>query len=243
MRLPLISCIVPVFNGERYLAETVSSIAHQTYRLLEIIIVNDGSTDRTEEIVSSYGSRVRYLRQRNAGPASARNLGLAGAKGEFVAFLDQDDLWHSEKLERQMARFADRNDLDLCITHVQSFCDPKLPKRGLQHIKSRMSGSVPGYLTGTLLARRTMFERVGNFNTELRYGDAADWFLRAIELGINMELLADVLMYHRIHQRNFSLSHASESCEEFLGIIKRSLDRRRGTGAFFPASYRFPWPI
>src|SRR2546426_10667200 len=98
MKESLISCIVPVFNGERYLHETLNSILAQTYRPLEIIVADDGSTDGTRTIVASYGQQVRYLWQLNAGPAAARNLGLTAAKGEFIAFLDADDLWHPEKL-------------------------------------------------------------------------------------------------------------------------------------------------
>ena len=88
MSQPLISCIVAVFNGERYLKEALDSILAQTYRPLEILVVDDGSTDRTPEIVSEYSDTVRYFWQSNAGPGAARNAGLKLAKGEFIAFLD-----------------------------------------------------------------------------------------------------------------------------------------------------------
>src|SRR5688572_13312922 len=101
--LPLISCVVPVFNGERYLSETLESIFAQSYRPLEVIVADDGSTDRTPDTVAGYGDRIRYLKQENAGASAARNLGLEAARGEFIAFLDADDLWHAEKLQRQMA--------------------------------------------------------------------------------------------------------------------------------------------
>lgn len=116
---PLISCIVPVFNGERYLWEALESIFAQTYRPIEVLVVDDGSTDGTGAVAASYGSRLRYLWQPNAGPAAARNRGLEAARGEFVAFLDADDLWHPEKLARQMARFAARPGLDGSVAHVQ----------------------------------------------------------------------------------------------------------------------------
>ena len=103
----------------------------------------------------------------------------------------------------------------------------------------RLLRAVPGYLTGTLLARRSLFKTVGLFNTTLRYGDAADWFLRAAEQGAAMELLPDVLMYHRIHHANLSRRKASTSREEFLQIVKSSLDRRRYVKKQ-PALYEFP---
>ena len=94
----LISCIVPVFNGERYLAEALDSILAQTWRPLEVIVVDDGSTDGTAHIAAGYGAEVSYIHQANAGPAAARNRGLDAARGEFIAFLDADDLWHKDKL-------------------------------------------------------------------------------------------------------------------------------------------------
>ena len=97
MDQPLISCIVPVFNGERYLGEALDSILAQTYRPLEIIVSDDGSTDGTAAVVASYGECVKYLWQVNAGEAAARNLGSSAAGGHFLAFLDADDLWHPEK--------------------------------------------------------------------------------------------------------------------------------------------------
>src|SRR5438093_12571348 len=109
MKQSMISCVVPVFNGERYLAEALESILEQSYRPLEIIVADDGSTDGTRAVVAHYGTQVRYLWQPNSGPAAARNLGLSAARGEFVAFLDADELGHPEKLERQMARFAARS--------------------------------------------------------------------------------------------------------------------------------------
>src|SRR5215510_7858922 len=121
MKKPLISCIVPVFNGERYLREALDSILVQTYQPLEIIVADDGSTDETAAIVSSYGEQVRHLFQPNAGVAAACNLGLGAAHGEFIAFLAADDLWQPEKLARQMARFRARPELNLCVSYIQNF--------------------------------------------------------------------------------------------------------------------------
>src|SRR5262245_8446296 len=118
---PLISCIDPVYNGVRYLREALGSIEAQTYRPLEIVIVDDGSIDRTRELVASCGYNLQYYWQANAGPASACNHGLRVSQGELVAFLEQDDLWHPEKLERQWARFQVSPKLDLCVTHIQNF--------------------------------------------------------------------------------------------------------------------------
>jgi glycosyltransferase involved in cell wall biosynthesis len=227
MGKPLISCIIPVFNGERYLAEALDSILAQTYRPIEIIVVDDGSTDGTRELVASYGDQVRYLWQPNSGPATARNQGLSAASGEFVAFLDADDLWHPEKLERQLARFDARPDLDVCVAHVQNFWILELREEEAQFRDHRVSRPLPGYVTETLLARHTFFEAVGRFNTELNHGDSTDWFLRAAERGAAIELLPDVLSYRRLHQANRSRLLASNSRDEYVKIVKAVLDRRR----------------
>ncbi len=238
----LISCIVPIFNGERYLQEALDSILAQTYQPVEVIVADDGSTDGTRAVVASYGKQVAYLRQTNAGPAAARNLGLSAAQGEFVAFLDADDLWHLEKLARQMARFQARPELDLCVTYVQNFWVPELQAEAAQLRDHRIMQPLPGYVTATLLARRTLFERIGQFNPTLGHGDNTDWFLRAAEHGAVIELLSDVLVYRRLHKTNLSRREASASREEYVRLVKASLDRRRRQNEAAPANYQFPTP-
>jgi len=240
MSKPQISCIVPVYNGERYVKEALDSILAQTYRPIEIIVVDDGSVDGTAGVVASYGDQVKYVRQPNAGPAAARNRGVSKAQGEFIAFLDADDLWHPEKLERQMARFRACPLLDLCVTHVQNFWIPELQEEAERFRNHRHGRPVPGYVTQTLLARRALFESVGQFNTSLKHGDAQEWFLRAAETGAVMEVLSDVLVYRRLHRTNFS-REVSRSLEDHLRIVKASLDRRRRGSAGFRA-YEFPAP-
>jgi glycosyltransferase involved in cell wall biosynthesis len=227
VKQPLISCIVPVFNGERYLREALDSILKQSYRPLEIIVADDGSTDGTEAIVARFGTQVRYLYQPNSGPATARNLGLGVVRGEFVGFLDADDLWHPEKLERQMARFDTRPELDVCVGHVQNFWVAELRAEEERFRNHRVSRPLPGYVTETLLARHSLFNAVGPFNATLNHGDSTDWFLRAAEHGAIIELLPDVLSYRRLHQANRSRLLASNSRDAYLKIVKAVLDRRR----------------
>ena len=241
MKEPLITCIVPAFNGDRYLRESVDSILAQTYRSFEIVVVDDGSTDGTRDAAQTYGEQVRYLYQPNAGPAAARNRGLLSARGSFVAFLDQDDVWHLEKLEQQLACFEVNPKLDVCVAHVRNFQDG-VPSEEEQALEPQRSPSLPGYVSGTLLARRELFRTVGGFNPELSYGDAQDWFLRAAEQGVVMMLLPQVLLFRRLHEANLSRLQAAASREEFLETIKRSLDRRRRQGQAVVTTYSFPEP-
>src|SRR5262249_45302151 len=120
---PLISCIVPAFNAGRFLRETLTSITNQSYAPIEVIVADGGSDDDSLDIARSHGGGVRIVAERGLAPAATRNLGARAARGEFLAFLDADDLWHRDKLERQMQCFRDDRGLDLCVSHVQMFWD------------------------------------------------------------------------------------------------------------------------
>lgn len=224
---PLISCIVPAFNSERYLAEAIDSILAQSYRPIEVVVADDGSEDGTSEIAETYGPPVQVVRQASQGPAATRNFGLRASRGDFVAFLDADDLWHPEKLARQIERFEVRPELDVSVTHAQMFWIDSLAEEARSYENMARSGPVPGYATTTVLGRRTLFTRVGDFDTGLWFSDATDWFVRAAEAGAVIELMDDVLVYHRMHDRNLTRRRSEASRDEFLLIAKRMLDRRR----------------
>jgi len=228
----LISCIIPVFNGECFLAEALESIFHQTHRSIEVIVVDDGSTDGTSSVIKKYENNIRSYWQENAGPAAARNKGLSNARGDFVAFLDADDLWYPDKLERQLACFCARPELDMCVTHVQNFWVPELKEEKKQYQDHRFAQPLPGYTTQALLTRRVLFDRVGRFNSSLRACDDTDWFLRALDQGAIAELLPEVLVQRRLHTKN--LSRTSLAYDALARVLKNSLERRRrnqGTAA------------
>lgn len=227
----MISCVVSVFNGERYLRQALSSIFAQTYQPIEVIVADDGSTDGSHAIATSSRESVRLMTQATAGPAATRNLGLAAARGELVAFLDADDLWHPEKLASQVARFRARPELELCVSHVQMFWGDvpgAVPDVYRDHPRSR---PVPGYATTAILARRGLFERIGRFRTELWFSDAAEWFLRARRHGTIMEVIPETLTYHRMHASNLTRRRSAESRDEFLALMKDHLDHQRRGGA------------
>ena len=227
---PLITCIIPVFNGERFLAEALNSIFSQTYRPIEVIVVDDGSTDGTAGVVEQYPKSVVYIHQTNQGSPRARNRGIQAATGDLIAFLDVDDLWRSQKLSRQMARFDDREELDFCVSHIQNFWMSEVAHEETRLADHPKTQALPGYITGTLLAKRSTFETVGLFSTELDHGDSLDWFLRAREKGAVSEVIAEVLVDRRIHLGNMSRLQQHQSRNEFLTILKRSLDKRRSQG-------------
>jgi len=222
---PLVSCIVPVFNGERYLAEALDSVLAQTYRPLEIIVSDDGSTDGTRDVAAAHGGRLVYLYGSNGGPATARNRGLRAARGTFAAFLDADDLWGPEKVEVQMARFEARPALSLCCTYVQNSADPTAARAGSADLA--VSQVIRSCTIISLLARRDVFDTVGGFDPGLAVGEDTEWFLRAAQSGAVREVVPRILAYHRWHPGSLSARRASACREALLDNVRDVLARRR----------------
>lgn len=231
MSQPSLTCIVPCFNGERYLDECLRSILEQTHPSSEILVIDDGSTDGSGAIARRYGHAIRYHRQENRGPAAACNRGVALARGELVAFLEQDDVWLPEKTERQLAAFAAAPALQYCVGHIRNFWIPELADEAGRHGDRPVMQPVPGYVVQTLMARRTVFEVIGPFDETLRFASASEWFLRAEDRGVAGCLVPDVLTLRRLHHDNFSRRNRAASHDEFLHVVKAGLDRRRSRGA------------
>jgi glycosyltransferase involved in cell wall biosynthesis len=227
MKEALISCIVPVYNGEGFLREAIESILAQTYRPIEVIIVDDGSTDGTPELARSFGAPVRCIRQDNAGAVAARNRGIHESRGSFLAFLDADDLWLPEKLSRQVAELEGHPSVQCSVCLVQNFWMPELAVEAEAWREHPRAAPIPGYVTDCMLVRREAFDRLGGFDPVLGHGDSADWFLRARAAGMTESVLPEVLVRRRLHSSSLSRREADASRDEFLHLIKRTLDRRR----------------
>ena len=221
---PLVSVIIPVYNGARYLRAALESVFAQTYRPLEVIVVDDGSVDDSGDIAQSF-PEVRYVRQDNQGVAAARNNAIDAARGEFFAFLDQDDLWTPEKLRLQIGHLLSHPDLGYTLTHQQFFLDPgaTLPA---WFRKELLASIHTGWVLGTLVVRRTVFETVGNFATGYSAANDSDWFFRAKAAGIPMAVVPELLLLKRIHGANDS-GRSKEILSELLKVVKTSLDRQR----------------
>jgi len=218
-----VSVVIPVRDGERYLAEAVESVLSQTVADVELIVVDDGSQDSTPDILR--GMRVHWVRQEPSGLPAAVNRGIDDAGGAFLAFLDADDLWLPDKLARQLAALARRPELDMVFGHVRQFHSPDLDEEQRARIACP-SDPVPGLSKGTLLIRRESFERVGPFDTRWQVGDFVDWYARATERGLAGEMLADVVMLRRLHLANMSL-RAPEAQVDYTRIARAALHRRR----------------
>jgi glycosyltransferase involved in cell wall biosynthesis len=232
MEESLISCIVPVYNGERYLREAVDSILAQTYRPLKVIVADDGSTDGTPAAAAAYGEQLTYLRQSNQGYAAAKNLGLSAAEGDFIAFLDVDDLWRPEKLARQVARLRERPEIDLCFTRYKNFWMPELAEEERRYQGHAHSQPQSSWSISTLLVRRAAFEKFGDFHDGNRGIENMTWFLRAAGRGAVIEVLTDILMYRRFNTESFTRRGPAEVYGNMLPILKewRNYQRRKRAG-------------
>ena len=215
---PSVSVVTVVKNGERFLSQAIASILRQTLAPVEIIVVDGESTDNTAGIARSY-SQVRYLRQQGQGLAGARNAGIDAARGELIAFLDHDDLWHEKKLEVQVGRMQRDPALGYTTTLMEFLVEAGA---------GRMAAEAPrhGCTPSALVARRELFAILGGFDPEYAIGCDADWFTRARDAGIPTAVIPQVLLYKRLHDGNLSTDAARNRREMFL-IARRSIARRR----------------
>jgi glycosyltransferase involved in cell wall biosynthesis len=222
---PLVSVIIPVFNCAHYLGEAIQSVLTQTYRPLEVIVVDDGSTDGSPQVAQAF-SAVRFYSQSHSGAAAARNLGVSLAQGAFIAFLDADDLWLADKLTRQMAAFDPQPGLDAVFGHIQQFHSPDLDERLKREICCPPE-PMPGYLPSAMLVTRDAFYRVGPFETQYRVGEFINWYARAQEVQLRTLMLSDVVARRRLHGANQMIRRRAD-IGDYTGILKAALDRRRG---------------
>src|SRR5262249_24441491 len=157
-------------------------------------------------------------RQPNAGPAAARNRGLAEARADLVAFLDADDLWHPDKLVRQAARFESRPELEVCLTRIQHFWSPEMRAEEERCRGLRLSRPAPGYLTAALRARGSVFARIGHLEESWRHVHDTEWFTRLRDQDVVLEMLPEALVYRRLHPENRSRLLADASRDEYLRL-------------------------
>jgi glycosyltransferase involved in cell wall biosynthesis len=214
-----VSVVIPVYNGERFLAEAIASVIAQSRPAQEIIVVDDGSTDGSAAVARAFGPRVTLLQQANAWAGAARNTGIAAAKGTALAFLDADDLWPPDKLEAQVGTLEAHEHLDLVFGQVVQF----------HHPAGEELAPVSGPIAGNMVARRASFDRVGPFITEYRLGEFIDWYGRAVDAGLRMLTLDRVVLRRRIHDTNTGILSANAR-PDYAAVLRAAIQRRRAAG-------------
>lgn len=183
---PKVSVVIPAYNAAPYIHRAVDSVLGQTFSDFELLVVDDGSSDDTLSILARYGDRIRALTQRNSGPAAARNRGLSAACGEYVAFLDADDFWLPEKLERQVQLMDQRSDVGFCSTATVVVnpagdtvgnwpCRPDVTP--FPDVLFTQSSLISGSTSGVLV-RRQLIEVLGGFDESLRGFEDPDLWIR-----------------------------------------------------------------
>jgi glycosyltransferase involved in cell wall biosynthesis len=222
---PLVSVIIPVYNGAAYLRETMDSVLAQDYAPLEVLVVDDGSPDNSREILETYKDRVTILSQPNQGVAVARNTGLRSARGTYVTFLDQDDLWSRDKTTKQVARLEADPDVVYVLSRQKYFLQPGV-ERPSWFRPQWLEGDFVGYHLAAMLARREAFDRVGLLDTSYRYSDDVSWFFRAKDMNLPMKHLPEIALIRRVHESNNS-GHVKKLQRELLMIVRQSIARQR----------------
>jgi glycosyltransferase involved in cell wall biosynthesis len=216
--------IVPAYNSERYLGEALDSAFAQRYDPLEVIVADDGSTDGTARVARSY-PEVRLLSLAHGGVSAARNAAIAASRGGLLAFLDSDDLWVPGKLDAQVGLLERNPHIGYCFTRMWNFLEPGhgapawvLPE-GIDCVSCVSTLS-------SVVVRREVVDRVGDFDTALTWGGDTDWILRAQVAGIPYASVPEVYLRRRIHGTNLSYSRDSAAAL-FLRLAKKNIDRNR----------------
>jgi glycosyltransferase involved in cell wall biosynthesis len=218
--------IVPTLNAERFLRDALDSVVAQTYQAWELVLVDGGSTDGTLAIARSY-ERVRSIRQGGAGLADAWNCGLEAAAGELIAFLDSDDRWEAGKLDRQVRLLEADADIDCSITKARFVLEPGVEAPSGFRPELLASEHVAN-MPSALLARRSVFARIGTFDTRWGIAPDVDWFARAKDAGLRVAIVPEVLVHKRVHDRNLSTQGGATFNRELVAVLRESVERRRG---------------
>jgi len=227
MNAPKISVIIPVYNGEKYILDALKSVEVQRYSNLEVIIVDDGSTDRSVDLVKTQSIPVKIIQQSNAGPAAARNTGLGHATGDYIAFLDADDIYPENKFKVQLEYFKNFPETKVVAGRIQYiFLEGSESK--LIHFESEEQTMVHVHL-GSMLTHHSVFDVIGRFDSKLRFSEDIELWFRLREFEINYVVLPDITLQYRLHDSN--MTRGLQGIErDFMRALRMSLARRRKTG-------------
>ena len=217
---PRVTVIVAAYNGERFLKETLESVFAQDFETFEVVFVDDGSEDRTGEIAQSFP--VRYVRQPNQGLPAARNAGLAVARGDLVAFLDDDDVLPPTKLSAQV-RYLDEHPETGCVLGRQEwiFDGVEAPRMA----RDPVFGELGGIQLVTAMIRRRVLDELGGFDPSYRYAEDRDLFIRMREHGVEIAVLPEVVLHKRLHGSNMTMN--APTTHPMLRSLREKLERER----------------
>lgn len=218
LKRPLVTAFMSVWNAEKFLAESLNSLLAQDYEPYEVVVCDDGSTDRTVEILDSHPT-IRVVRQPHRGPAAARNAAIRASRGDFLAGFDGDDLWPEDRLTLQSTYLMNHPEVG-CVLGRQEWLDPP-PWLG----RDQRFGDLDGVPIGSAMMRRGVFEAIGGFDESFRHSEDMDLLFRVREHGFGIEVLADVVLYRRFHGEQLTANVPDTS--PLLRSLRQKLERER----------------
>jgi glycosyltransferase involved in cell wall biosynthesis len=226
--VPLVSVITPMYNAAAFIGDALESVAAQDHPAIEVILVDDGSTDDSASVARAHAERLgldaTIVRQENQGPAIARNLALDHVRGRLVTLLDADDRMTPDRVGFGVRHLRDHPEVDAVIGTHENVVDPGVP---IPDWLPRLppSDRIPHYLVVTVLARVELFDRVGRFDPTYQFaGEDTEWYLRAKTAGANFDLVDHLMVWRRIHGAN--LTFQVEDLDRALFRLLRERARR-----------------
>jgi glycosyltransferase involved in cell wall biosynthesis len=215
---PLVSVIMAAFQAEEFLEDAISSVLAQDYAPFEVVVCDDGSTDRTPEILAAH-SELRTVRQPNSGAAAARNAAVAASSGELLAIFDADDLWPPTRLTVQADYLVQHPEVG-CVLGRQEWIDPPP-----WLTRDAVYGELDGIPLLSAMLRRSAFDAIGGFDESFTHSEDMDLLFRLRERGISIEVLPDVVMFRRFHGAN--LTGSAPPTSPLLRSLRQKLERER----------------
>jgi len=220
VKLAPVSVIIPAFNAAGLIGEAIETVLQQTRRPQQIVVVDDGSTDATHSVVAKF-PEASYFAQDNSGAAQARNAGARHVTSPFLCFLDADDLWPADRIERQLSCLEADPTMDIVCGSMVQF------QRDRDGKMVELSKPLACHLPSVMLMRTKVFRTVGPFSPKWKVGETIEWVSRAVDAGVRRGSIADVVLLRRVHEQNLGKVVSAPS-HEYLQMLREVMVRRRG---------------
>ncbi|MBO7611851.1 MAG: glycosyltransferase [Elusimicrobia bacterium] len=220
---PLISVMMPTYNNAGYISQAVESVYAQKYDNIEIVVVDDGSTDNTKEVLKKYKG-IKYFYIEHKGISFARNIALEKSKGEYIAFCDSDDYWLPGKINTQIQYFKEHPDCEIVFTKYENlFEDEKLKTNKRAMHEKLMEKFLKQYLPSSII-KKELFEKYGNFDENFSGVEDTEFLYRIKRKGANIDhVISDIFYIRRIHGNNVTLNYNKDTIKYITAILRKGV--------------------
>lgn len=218
---PIISVMMPTYNNAKYIVQAIESIYAQNYDSIEIIVVDDGSTDNTKEIIKQYKD-IKYFYIEHKGIPFARNVALKNSKGEYIAFCDSDDYWLPNKINKQMQYFEEHPDCEIVFTKYENFFENENLKTNERAAYEKKVEDVFKQYLPSSIVKKSLFDKYGCFDENFNVSEDTEFLYRIFKKGIKVNnIIPEVLYIRRIHGKNVSLKYSTDTLKKHIATILR----------------------